>query len=344
MGLYLDSGYVNMEYIMKKATAFNFVVGGRGTGKTYTTIKTLVENKEKFIFMRRTQIQLDNICTRDLSPFKPINQDLGLNIEPFPVGKNTYKFCYTETDEEGNRIIGDTAAYAIALSTVSNLRGFSVSDANYLVYDEFIPERHERPLKEECLAFLNCIETINRNRELQGGKPVKTICLANANDFANPIFVGLQLVRTVENMLEKQKQEYINPQRGIAVYMLTDSPISIQKANTALYKLKNKDFSDMAIKNIFANFDDDNIKPLNLKQYKPKFGIGELCFYEHKSIPGNYYICGHFSGTIPIYPPTREGANNLRYKYRGILAKVLLGQMHYESHFDRALLEKYLTI
>lgn len=342
--LYLENGYVNMEYIMHGKSPFAFVIGGRGTGKTYTALKTLIQANERFILMRRTQTQLDNVCNTDLSPFKPINMDLGINIEPLTMGKNTYKFCYVDYDDEGKKLVKDCVAYAIALSTVSNLRGFSAADADYLIYDEFIPERHERPLKEECIAFLNCIETINRNRELQNRKPIKVICLANANDFANPLFIGLGLVRVVENMLEKKKTEYTNSKRGISIYLLTDSPISVQKANTALYRLGNRDFTDMAIRNVFANFDDDNIKSEDLKQFKPRFGLGELCVYEHKSKPGYYYVCGHYSGTIPIYPPTREGANNLRYKHKTILSKFLLGQLHYESHFDRALLEKYLTL
>ena len=344
MGLYFDSGYVNIEYILSKKQAFNFVVGGRGTGKTFTALKTMREKNAKFIFMRRTQTQLDSVCNRELSPFKPLNAMLKENVEPVPMGKNAYKFCLTQFDEKGNLIVGDVIGYALALSTISNLRGFDASDADYLIYDEFIPERHERPLKEECLAFMNAIETINRNRELQGRKPICVLCLANANDFANPLFVGLRLVRTVENMLEKERTEYINPQRGIAIFMLTDSPISLQKANTALYRLKNHDFSDMAIKNIFANFDDENIKSENLKEYKPLFGIGELCFYRHKAVTDRIYVCGHFSGTVPIYPPTREGVNNLRYKHKGILGYILLGKCVYETHFDRALLEKYLTI
>ena len=341
--LYYESGYVNIEYIIKKRQPFNFLVGGRGTGKTYTALKTMREYGSKFIYLRRTQTQLDNVCTSELSPFKPLNAARGEMIEPVAMGKNAYKFCETTTDEDGHIIIGATVGYALALSTISNLRGFSAHDAEYLIYDEFIPEKHERPLKEECLAFLNAIETINRNRELEGRKPIIVLCLANANDFANPLFVGLRLVRVVERMLENGKQEYINPKRGITITLLTDSPISLKKENTALYRLKNHDFSEMAIRNVFANFDDGNIRSRNLKEYRPIFGIGELCFYRHKS-EDDIYICGHFSGTIPVYPPTREGVNNLRYRHRQILARVILGSVTYETHFDRALLEKYLTI
>ena len=46
----------------------------------------------------------------------------------------------------------------MALSTVSNLRGFDMSDCTLLIYDEFIPEPHERPLKNEAAALFNAYE------------------------------------------------------------------------------------------------------------------------------------------------------------------------------------------
>lgn len=39
MKLYLDNGYVNMSAIIELGLPFNFVVAGRGTGKTYGTLK-----------------------------------------------------------------------------------------------------------------------------------------------------------------------------------------------------------------------------------------------------------------------------------------------------------------
>ena len=34
MSLYLDNGYINMAYVLDKGCPFNFVINGRGTGKT----------------------------------------------------------------------------------------------------------------------------------------------------------------------------------------------------------------------------------------------------------------------------------------------------------------------
>ena len=85
------------------------------------------------------------------------------------------------------------------------------------IFDEFIPERHERPIKNEGAAFLNAYETMNRNRELQGYKPIQTLCLANANDLGNPIFMELGLVSRAMRMQQTGKTMSLLRDRGIGI-------------------------------------------------------------------------------------------------------------------------------
>ena len=40
--------------------------------------------------------------------------------------------------------------------------------ASDIIFAEFIPEAHERLIKNEAAALFNFYETINRNRELDG--------------------------------------------------------------------------------------------------------------------------------------------------------------------------------
>ena len=76
MSLFLDNGFVNMPRLFASRLPFIFVVGGRGTGKTYGALeyvrKQALEGK-KFIYMRRTQDQVDKISQDDFSPFKSID-------------------------------------------------------------------------------------------------------------------------------------------------------------------------------------------------------------------------------------------------------------------------------
>ena len=57
--LYLDNGYLNIPYVLGYKMPFTFVIGGRGTGKTYGALKYAIENKLNIALIRRTQTQID---------------------------------------------------------------------------------------------------------------------------------------------------------------------------------------------------------------------------------------------------------------------------------------------
>lgn len=285
--IYLESGYLNARAVLDFNTTFNFIVGARGVGKTYGFLSTALEDDHTFILMRRTQTQLDIINREEFSPFKVIERDFGIEVQHKSIGK--YSTAYLVDD----KIIG----YSCALSTISNMRGFDASDVDILLYDEFIPEKHERPIKNEGAAFLNAYETINRNRELNGADPVKVVCMANAFDIANPIFLELGLVGIAEKMKLKDQEIYINRQRDISILLPKSEKITGRKKKTALYKLsEGSEYGNMALNNDFIYNPTDNIKPQNLTEYKPIVTVGEITIYKHKS-KRLYYVSEHKTGT-----------------------------------------------
>ena len=344
MQLYLDNGYANIPGILSTNMTFLFCIGGRGTGKTYGALEYVLDNHVKFCLMRRTQAQLDTIARPDTSPFKAVqrNKDYQWTCEPVSVGKSIYGYFKTTTDPEtGAPVHGELLGYAIALSTVANLRGFDMSDVDVLIYDEFIPETHERSLKNESDAFFNAYETINRNRELQGKRPMQVLALANANDFACPILIGMNLVSTVEKMIRSGKTDYINPQKSLGIFLLTDSPISNRKKQTALYRVTHGSaFADMAINNAFEGTNDPDVYSSDLREYNPVVGIGELCVYRHKSAK-LYYISTHKSGSVSNY--SGDGVDMKRFftTHKGLMFAVLAGNVVYESHLVKALFLRY---
>lgn len=343
MGLYLESGYANIPFVLDKKKTFNIMIGGRGTGKTFGALQTVRDRGTKFALMRRTQAQLDTIARPDTSPFKAVDRyaDDGWTCEPVSIGKSIYGYFRTETGEDNKPVYKDLLGYGIALSTVANLRGFDMSDVDLIIYDEFIPENHEKRLKAESDAFYNAYETINRNRELQGKPPTQVLLLANANDFACPLLVGMGLVSTIETMIRRGKTEYVNPQKSLAIYLLTDSPISERKEKTALYKMTHGTaFQDMAINNAFEGSHDPDVYGVNLREYDPKVCVGECCIYKHKSAP-LYYISSHESGTVGRY--SGDGIDMKRFfaTHKGILLAAMTGKVIYESHLIKALFLRY---
>ena len=293
--IYLDNGFLNIGYILRLPVPFIFCVGGRGTGKTYGALKYVLDNGVKFGYMRRTQSQADLINKPEFSPFKTICRDTGREIVSVPITK--YNAAFYDGIIDGDKITpnGVPLGYTLALSTISNLRGFDMSDVTLLIYDEFIPEKHERPLKNEASALFNAYETINRNRELTGNKPLKVLCLANANNIANPIFDELGIINKVYSMTQKHQVISINESRGYALIMLSNSPISERKKETALYRLTSgTEFSAMAIDNDY-NVNYTNHSTVNLIEYAPIFTVNDITVYRHKSA-ALLYATNHTSG------------------------------------------------
>lgn len=343
MRLYQDSGYIDIASILAEGYPFNFVTGGRGTGKTYTALKQAVENRTKFILLRRTQQQCDIINTPEFNIFRPLNLTEGYNIISRKISKQNAGF-YRGEEVEGKMIAsGEPIGYTAALTTLSNMRGFDASDVELLIYDEFCPERHERPIKNEADAFFNAVETINRNRELQGGKPITCLCLANSNDMANPLYVGLGILSTIDKMRKKGQQIYRNKDRGLLVISLLDSPISNRKSNTALYKLTHgSSFADMAINNNYAENVPSKIRSIPLAECKPLVKVGEITIYRHKGTR-LLYVSTHKTGTCPEYGADDTSLQRFCRAWGWIWADYLDNNIIFEEYAAEILLTKYIS-
>lgn len=345
MGLYLDSGYLNIDYVLHDNAVFHFIIGGRGTGKTYGALKYAYNSGIKFMYMRRTQNQLEDISVPAMSPFKVLNEDLGWNIQPKKIGKHHVGFYEAVDTEDGPQLGGSPIGYACALSTVRALRSVDLSDVDLLIYDEFIPQKDERAIKNEDQAFFNAYETIDRNRQLQGRPALQVLCLANSNNLANPIFMALELITPMTKMLQKGIQTYYDQSRALKVYSLTDSPISKKKAETALYKLtaRDSDFNQMALDNVFAGEDMSKVKSMRLVEYKPVVKIGEITIWRHKSAQ-RYYVNQKQAGSIPTYSAGSIDLAKFKKSYARIIGAYFGDRVDFEEYLDQVLFESYMNL
>lgn len=337
--LYLDSGYLNFDYLVNLPVDFIYVVGGRATGKTYGALAWLKEHNMLYTYMRRTQTQLDMVTNPFFSPFKPINEDYGCNIQPLPIAKGCCALY--NCDEDGKPETGEPLGFTCALSTVANLRGFNIEEVKITIFDEFIGENHERPIKGEAGAFYNAYETINRNRELKGKPALKMICLANSNNIANPIFMDLELVNIAQTMQDKNQEVRILEDKNCAIVMLFNSPISKLKTDTALYRMtKNSAFYKMAISNDFGQAY-SNIGSKRLIEYKPIVNVGELTIYKHKS-KDTYYCTTHASGACPRYTAAERDLKLFNNNFVWLrISYYLSNTICFESPICEVLLDKY---
>lgn len=315
-----EKDYFSITSLYKYKAAFNFVVGGRGTGKTYGALKDRMLHPEtgKFMFMRRSQTQLaqvfnekpiemeDGSKTRvSLSPFKSIERDTGLSVEIHKISKDLYAIFM-----EGKHI-----GYGCAMNTLTNLRGFDASDIEYLIYDEFIPLPGEMTRKDEGRIFLDAYETINRNREFNGKHPLYAFLLANANDIDCSIMLDLGMTEVAEKMINKGKRFHHDGKRSFTFSLLENKNFEEAKQNTAVYRFtKGLKYNAMAFQNKFAYDDFSNVCSKDIREYKPLWSIGEYYIYQHKS-RYEYYISMCRMKTQESYADSEYGQDQFRVNH-----------------------------
>ena len=159
---------------------FNFIIGSRGSGKTYGSLKFGIENWLKakakgktynFMYVRRFQTELDKLTkARNGRLFMAVQKefpDLNLTAE-----SNILK-CN-----------GEVIGYSVPLSTASILKSDAFPYVGDIIFDEFIIDSHGsyHYLRDEVTKFLDLYETVSRGRD------VRVWFLSNAVSLTNPYF------------------------------------------------------------------------------------------------------------------------------------------------------------
>lgn len=329
MRLFDDNGYTEIMGYIDTGLPFIYCWGPRGTGKTYSAIKGIIERGLRFFYVRRTETQLKTVGSPELSPFKKLEADMKWEIPQRRLAENILGFY------KDDGLIG----YGAALSTFSKIRGFDASDVDIILYDEFIPEKHE-PKRNLGRAFFNLYESINRNRELEGRPPVIALCLGNSEDIGNDLFMEANLINIAQKMQLKRIPYIKIPERHILMVNVIDSPISQKKKKTVLYEmLGESDFSKMAIENEFTDDSIAKIKSKNLREYSPLVRVAGCTIYKHKS-NNKYYSSEHNSGSPEEYTTAAADIEKFRRKYYYLWNAYLNRNIEFESKLCSLLFEK----
>lgn len=164
-----------MYYDIKKTLSynclFNFVLGGRGVGKTYGfkqwALDDFKKNGAEFIYLRRYDKELDKVKHK-------LFTDIALS--------DKYKDDEI-TISSGNNVMvnGQVAGYVIPLSTSQSIKSSSFPKVNKILYDEYIIDKgFIHYIKNEVEVFLDFYETIARTRA------VIAFFMANSISMINP--------------------------------------------------------------------------------------------------------------------------------------------------------------
>lgn len=344
--VYNDDGYVDIASIAATGYPFIWIVGGRGTGKTYNGIGyiTSPERQSQFFFLRRTLKEAELIDNALVSPFAKYGRDHNILFYHAKVVGDVGGIYNGEEIDGRIKPISDLLGYTGALSTLANVRGFDGDLVNTMFFDEFVKEPHIKPIKDEADAFLHVYETINRNRELEGRPPLQSIACSNSFEMANPYFVKFGFVDRAERMRETGKEVYFDTVRGHLLIVLSKSEISEKKAKTALYRAtQGTNFADVALSNKFGDRGNyGKAKSKNLRGMMPICFVGELAIYVDRNTR-RLYVSGHRTGNAPEYGNNTTDLQRFKQLHGAYVWRAyILSQIDFERLSLEIVLRNYL--
>lgn len=210
---------------------FNFVIGPRGSGKTYgakkRAIKLFLDKGHQFVYLRRYQ---DELAETAESYFN----DIILNRE-FPDVEIKYKDgCYYVNDE--------VAGYAMALTKAKDYKSVSYPKVYFIIFDEFLIEEngYTRYLKNEVKQFLSFYMSIDRYRGCI------VFFLANSVSMVNPYTLYFNLTLPYGSNIVR---------RGDLLLQLVQNEEFIRERKQSRFGrlIAGTDFEEYAIENKFVN-------------------------------------------------------------------------------------------
>ena len=273
----------------------------RGPGKTYSFLRKATDDEEFFIYMKRTNEDVELLCTGadnpdmkvDADPVVPLNRDFGWNIKPKLIQKGIGAFY--DTDEEG-KPIGAPIGMIVSFSKIKSVKGMDFSKAVYICMDEFIPQKTEIVRKSEGEAILDFIMTVLRDKVKRGQK-LKVVMFANAEDISTPITNALEIVDDMAELSWSGKSHYYNRDRRILLHHITQQeiPLTKEELHSDMFVLmKGTAWAQKAFFGDFANNDFSNVKQMSIKNMK---GIHKR-HYKNKDMyiymrpaDNKYYMC-----------------------------------------------------
>ena len=339
MKLYKDDGYPLIDDLLKTGATKIIGFGGRGAGKSFMVIDHLLENSaaigHKFMYIRRTKSAVDTItASPDLSPFNEPNKIFGRHIELKRASKELHGIY--DADKE-NQQIGLIAS----LGDVAKIRGFDGHEYDEIFYDEFIKEPMEVNRRGEYEALMNLYETINRNRELKGERPVRLFMMSNADQLNNPIFSGFGIISKIEQMKKRGQEWSLVHDGDLLIIDYSKSPIVAKKRETRHYKtMGENDYYRRMMRNEFTELDDEMIRTRTLGEYVAKAVINGICVYKHKS-ENTFYISPHIKDSPKRYGRSEREKEMFRHNYPLLYSAYISRRMYFEN-FDT--LTKFLEI
>lgn len=222
--------FYDISKILTYNAYFNFLIGERGVGKTFSAkkfvINKYIRKKEQFIYLRRYKTETDKAKKTFFGDIAHIFPDHSFN-------------------NKGDSFLIDdeVAGFALSLSTANILKSVCFNNVSTIIFDEFIIDKGcYHYLSSEVTSFLEFCETVFRLRD-----NVRVLFLANAISQTNPYFLYFDIS---PSNLNSDIKIYKN---GLILFQLMqNTDYRIKKRSSKFGRLvANTEYSNYAIDNTF---------------------------------------------------------------------------------------------
>lgn len=289
--------WYNPQKMLSYNQFVNFIIGGRGIGKTFSIKKHLlrkhIKTGKQFIYLRRNKSELDRIDKEKFFTTKLLEQvftDFKIIDSDASKVHSRIVFKATNTGKEENvltissqKVIlnGKIVCYMKSLSTWVDLKGSEYDDVDDILFDEVLIDMASKKqyLKNEVEAFLNLIYSVFRDRS-----DCHCYLLSNATNPNNPYFAFLRFYNTPE------KRFYNMKSRSFLIEFPPNKPFENEEDNPFFKLIKGSKVYGSMVEN---EFQIDNTK--NISKVK-----GEKTRLYSFYIDGTFLTCYYVNGVIYI--------------------------------------------
>lgn len=233
--------YYSFDKISSYNGVFNFVIGGRGLGKTYgakvRAIKKFLKTGEQFIYLRRYKSELDAKRSY-FTDFEHTFPEWDFRVK----GSEAQVSPVSARDDEKRD--WSVMGYFMALSTTQSKKSQSFTHVKTIIFDEFIIEKGAlHYLPDETTILTNFYSTVDRGQD-----KTTVYLLANSVSIMNPYFISFEI-------RPDQESEFVVRKNGFIVCHFPESKDfadSIYETRFGQF-IKDTDYADYAIGNAFGD-------------------------------------------------------------------------------------------
>ena len=235
--------FYNFNKIWSYNAYYNFVLGARGTGKTYgakkKAIKDAINKGEQFIYLRRYKTEM---TTARNTFFSDVKQD-------FPAHEFKIQGNEAMMKRDGQ---WDTIGYFVSLSKAGSQKSVSYPRVTKIIFDEFIlNEGAIRYLPDEAILFNEFYSTVDRYRG-----QVRVLFLANSVSIMNPYFLAWDIDYDPHSDWVVSHVSKSTGRPFIVVHFHDSQVFAAKVFETPFGEfIKNTDYANYAVGNQFQDYD-----------------------------------------------------------------------------------------